>query len=89
MEGRKLLTEKEYAQAVAVFERAIEKNPNNGILHVCAAQAILMHMQEKQSTDKEYLSRARSYLLQAQSQTPGDKRIPLLQQVYDTIAAAN
>jgi tetratricopeptide (TPR) repeat protein len=85
MEGRRLLMEKEYEQALNIFTKIIQKAPDNGIPYICAAQALLLYMQKEAGWNIDSLDQAKHYIKQAEKLVPGDKRLPLLRRVYRSI----
>jgi multidrug efflux pump subunit AcrB len=86
--GREKLIEKDYEQAIRLFEKATREAPDNSIFYVCAAQALILYMREQIGWDIGYMERVRRCIIQATRLAPGDKRIPLLRKAYDELAAS-
>jgi hypothetical protein len=60
----------------------IQQAPDNGILYICAAQALLLSMRKEANWNIASLDQANHYIKQAEKLVPGDKRLPLLRRVY-------
>ncbi len=83
-DGAARAKEGDFAGAVAVMQEAVQRMPNNPLVLLNAALALLKHMEHLGWND-DYAAQARQYMERARRLDPGNKRIPLLADLFRTL----
>ena len=80
-EGVKLAQDGKLTEAIAYFEEAATKLPENKIINANAAQVLMLYMKEK-GINEEKLANAKKYLDRVRKIDETYKDIPLLLSMY-------
>lgn len=76
-EGVRLVADGQIAEAIGLFEKAVEGMSGNKAINLNAAKVLIMHM-EKNGLDTQFLAKAKQYLERVQTLDPNYKGLPKL-----------
>ncbi|MDX1655675.1 MAG: efflux RND transporter permease subunit, partial [Candidatus Competibacteraceae bacterium] len=90
-QARRCLDEGDHQGAIRLFEQAAKADPGNLLLNLCAAQSLIMYLDEQLGWDQGYVNRTRRYLARARKLDADDSLLhgleAALQQLESTQAA--